>query len=86
MTRSDLVEELAARFPQLAHRDAEFAVKALLDAMSDALVKGHRIELRGFGSFSVNRRPPHGPQSTFRRKRGHSRKTRAAFQTRQGLA
>ena len=38
MTRSDLVEELAARFPQLAHRDAEFAVKALLDAMSDALV------------------------------------------------
>ena len=58
MTRSDLVEELAARFPQLTHRDAEFAVKALLDAMSDALVKGHRIELRGFGSFSVNRRPP----------------------------
>ena len=58
MTRSDLVEELAARFPQLANRDAEFAVKALLDAMSDALVKGHRIELRGFGSFSVNRRPP----------------------------
>ena len=58
MTRSDLVEELATRFPQLAHRDAEFAVKALLEAMSDALVKGHRIELRGFGSFSVNRRPP----------------------------
>ena len=58
MTRSDLVEELAARFPQLAQRDAEFAVKALLDAMSDAMVKGHRIELRGFGSFSVNRRPP----------------------------
>ena len=58
MTRSDLVEELAARFPQLAHRDAESAVKALLDAMSEALVKGHRIELRGFGSFSVNRRPP----------------------------
>jgi integration host factor subunit beta len=58
MTRSDLVEELAALFPQLTHRDAEFAVKALLDAMSGALVKGHRIELRGFGSFSVNRRPP----------------------------
>ena len=58
MTRSDLVEELAARFPQLGQRDAEFAVKALLDAMSEAMVKGHRIELRGFGSFSVNRRPP----------------------------
>ena len=51
MTRSDLVEELAARFGQLTHRDAEFAVKTLLDAMSDALVRGHRIELRGFGSF-----------------------------------
>ena len=37
MTRSDLVEELAARFGQLTHRDAEFAVKTLLDAMSDAL-------------------------------------------------
>jgi len=58
MTRSDLVEELAARFAQLAHRDAETAVKAILDAMSDALVRGHRIEIRGFGSFSVSRRPP----------------------------
>ena len=58
MTRSDLVEELAARFGQLTHRDAEFAVKTLLDAMSDALVRGHRIELGGFGSFSINRRPP----------------------------
>lgn len=58
MTRSDLVEELAARFAQLTHRDAELAVKAMLDAMTEALVKGHRIEIRGFGSFSINRRPP----------------------------
>lgn len=58
MTRSDLVEELAARFGQLTHRDAELAVKAMLDAMADALAKGHRIEIRGFGSFSINRRPP----------------------------
>ena len=58
MTRSDLVEELANRFGQLTHRDAEFAVKAILDAMNDALVAGHRIEIRGFGSFSINRRPP----------------------------
>ncbi|XAH25492.1 integration host factor subunit beta [Xylophilus sp. GW821-FHT01B05] len=58
MTRSDLVEELAARFGQLAHRDAETAVKTILDAISDALVRGHRIEIRGFGSFSVNHRPP----------------------------
>ena len=58
MTRSDLVEALAGRFVQLTHRDTEYAVKAILDAMNDALVKGHRIEVRGFGSFSVNRRPP----------------------------
>ena len=63
MTRSDLVEELASQFKQLTHRDAEFAVKAILDAMNDALVRGHRIEIRGFGSFSVNHRPPpHGSQ------------------------
>jgi integration host factor subunit beta len=58
MTRSDLVEELAARFGQLTQRDAEYAVKAILDAMNDALVRGHRIEIRGFGSFSINHRPP----------------------------
>jgi integration host factor subunit beta len=58
MTRSDLVEELAARFSQLTHRDAEHAVKTILDAVSDALVRGHRVEIRGFGSFSINRRAP----------------------------
>jgi integration host factor subunit beta len=58
MTRSDLVEELAARFSQLTQRDAEFAVKAILDAMNDALARGHRIEIRGFGSFSVTHRSP----------------------------
>jgi integration host factor subunit beta len=58
MTRSDLVEALAERFGQLKQRDADIAVKVILDAMTDALVRGHRIELRGFGSFSVSRRPP----------------------------
>ena len=57
MTRSDLVDALAERFSQLAHRDAELAVRTMLDAMGDALVKGHRIEIRGFGSFTVNHRP-----------------------------
>ena len=57
MTRSDLVEALAERFGQLTHRDAEFAVKALLEAMSDSLARGHRIELRGFGSFTISHRP-----------------------------
>lgn len=58
MTRSDLVEELAARFAQLTQRDAEFAVKAILDAMNDAMASGNRIEIRGFGSFSINHRLP----------------------------
>jgi integration host factor subunit beta len=58
MTRSDLIEELAARFKQLTQRDAELAVKTILDAMNDALVRGQRIEIRGFGSFSVNHRAP----------------------------
>ncbi len=58
MTRSDLVEELASRFGQLTHHDAESAVKTILDAMGEALIQGHRIEIRGFGSFSINHRPP----------------------------
>ena len=58
MSRSDLVAQLAERFAQLTQRDTEFAVKAILDAMSDALARGHRIEIRGFVSFSINRRPP----------------------------
>ena len=58
MTRSDLVEELANRFAQLTHKDAESAVKAILDAMGQAMVRGHRIEIRGFGSFTINRSPP----------------------------
>ena len=58
MTRSDLVNQLAERFGQLTRRDSEFAVKTILDAMSDALGRAHRIEIRGFGSFSINLRPP----------------------------
>ena len=58
MTRSDLVIQLAERFGQLTHRDTEFAVKTILDAMSVALARGHRIEIRGFGSFGLNYRPP----------------------------
>ena len=72
MTRSDLVEALAERFGQLTHRDAEFAVKALLEAMSEALARGHRIELRGFGSFTISHRPPpHGSQPALGRTSGH---------------
>ena len=58
MTKSELIARLAERFPQLVAKDADFAVKMILDAMSDALVRGHRNEIRGFGSFALNYRPP----------------------------
>lgn len=58
MTKSDLIMRLAERFPQLVAKDADYAVKMILDALSEALVKGDRIEIRGFGSFSLNYRPP----------------------------
>lgn len=58
MTKSELIVRLAERFPQLVAKDADFAVKMILDAMTDALVRGDRIEIRGFGSFALNYRPP----------------------------
>lgn len=58
MTKSELIVRLAERFPQLVAKDADFAVKMVLDAMSEALAKGDRIEIRGFGSFALNYRPP----------------------------
>lgn len=57
MTKSELIAHLAARYPQLVAKDAEYAVKVILDALTLALVKGQRIEIRGFGSFGLNHRP-----------------------------
>ncbi len=56
MTKSELIALLADRFPQLALRDADFAVKTVLDAMTQSLANGQRIEIRGFGSFSLSSR------------------------------
>lgn len=58
MTKSELIVRLAARFPQLVAKDADLAVKMVLDAMTEALTHGDRIEIRGFGSFALNYRPP----------------------------
>ena len=58
MTKSELISSLAARYPQLVAKDAELAVKTILDAMVESLSKGQRIEIRGFGSFDLNYRPP----------------------------
>ena len=58
MTKSDLIAKLGGRYPQLVAKDAELAVKTILDAMAKSLSQGQRIEIRGFGSFSLNYRPP----------------------------
>jgi len=58
MTKSELIAKLAARYPQLVAKDAELAVKTILDAMAVSLAGGQRIEIRGFGSFDLNYRPP----------------------------
>jgi integration host factor subunit beta len=53
MTKSDLIAELAERFPQLVAKDAEMSVKMILDAMTEALSRGDRIEIRGVRQFCV---------------------------------
>jgi len=58
VTKSELIAILASRYPQLATRDTDFAVKTVLDAMTQALTNGQRIEIRGFGSFSLSTRSP----------------------------
>lgn len=58
MTKSELIEFIAERQDQLSVKDVELAVKMVLDCMSDMLAAGERIEIRGFGSFSLHYRAP----------------------------
>ena len=58
MTKSELIEVIGRKQKHLPAKDVELAVKHLLDLMSDSLAKGQRIEIRGFGSFSLHYRPP----------------------------
>lgn len=58
MTRSELIFRLASRFPQLLRQDAEMVVIEILGAISTALIRGERSEIRGFGSFALNYRAP----------------------------
>lgn len=57
MTKSDLIERLVASQTHLSQKDVELAVKLVLDEVTDTLEQGGRIEIRGFGSFSVHHRP-----------------------------
>ena len=58
MTKSELIEVIAREQSHLAYRDVELAVKCMIEQMSQALASGERIEIRGFGSFSLHVRPP----------------------------
>lgn len=58
MTKSELIEIIARKQSHLAGKDIELAVKTMLEQMSNALAAGMRIEIRGFGSFSLHFRPP----------------------------
>ena len=58
MTKSELISSLASSCSQLLLKDAELTVKTILDTLTAALVEGQRVEIRGFGSFGVNVRPP----------------------------
>lgn len=58
MTKSDLIERLVSKNTQLSAKDVELAIKNLLEHMAQALSAGERIEIRGFGSFSLHYRGP----------------------------
>ena len=56
MTKRDLIDEVVKLFPRFSRRDAEVMVNEVFDTMTQALVRGERIEIRGFGSFVVKNR------------------------------
>jgi integration host factor subunit beta len=58
MTRSELIELIASQQTQLSTKDVELAVKLMIEHMADTLSSGERIEIRGFGSFSLHYREP----------------------------
>ncbi|WP_330925621.1 integration host factor subunit beta [Candidatus Sororendozoicomonas aggregata] len=58
MTRSELIERIATMQAQLSVKDIELAIKGIIDHMAQALASGERIEIRGFGSFSLHYRAP----------------------------
>lgn len=58
MNKSDLIELLSKKLPNMAGRDVEVIVNTIFDSMTDALRAGDRIEIRGFGSFEVRVRKP----------------------------
>jgi integration host factor subunit beta len=58
MNRSDITKKLAEQYPQFTAKDIELAVKCIFDSMTGTLAKGGRIEMRDFGTFCLNYKPP----------------------------
>lgn len=58
MTKSELIQRLAKRYPHLYQRDIEVLVNTMFGEITNALATGNRVELRGFGAFSVREREP----------------------------
>ena len=58
MTKSELIDHIVSKQTQLSAKDVELAVKAIISYMSEVLSEGGRIEIRGFGSFSLHYRAP----------------------------
>jgi integration host factor subunit beta len=58
MTKSELIDRLVQKLQQLLPKDVELAVKTVIEQLVESLAKGERIEIRGFGSFSLHYRPP----------------------------
>ncbi len=56
MTKSELIQRLSAQYPHLRQQDIETVVNTILSSISTALINGERVELRGFGAFSVKKR------------------------------
>ncbi len=66
MIKSELIASLSSKLTQIPEKDISLGINLLIDTMSDALSKGGRIEVRGFGSFSLHYRPPrnaHNPKT-----------------------
>jgi integration host factor subunit beta len=86
MIKSELVQRMVAHNPHLYQRDIENIVDAILREIADALSRGERVELRGFGAFSAKQRQAHQARPAHRRQGAGDREARPLLQGGQGNA
>ena len=58
MTKSELIDKISGHFPHLVQKDAQIVTEVIIESISEALVSGRRVEIRGFGSFNIHDRQP----------------------------